>query len=458
MLGYTRADLDQLTWSAVLAPDHLEQYAESARELREHGASRAVEIEFLDKQGAHVPVLVGSVSINGSFLSFVVDQTERRRLQKHLLQAQKFDSVGKLAGGVAHDFNNLLTIIIGNVELMLLGAAPDVPIRKRLQAVFNAAERAATLTRQLLTFSRHQPEDAQDLEINRIVLGTEPILRQLIREDIRLTLRLGRDAGAIRANSVQMDQVLFNLVVNARDAMPFGGDLVIETESLFVDQEYAASHLGMKPGAYTLLTVSDTGTGMEEHVKEHIFEPFFTTKEPGKGTGIGLATVYAAVTNMGGAISLYSEPGQGTVFKILFPTIGEAAPADGQPKQESEDHAKAATIMVAEDEPALREYIRDVLEHQGFTVLEAENGLKALEVVQGHKGPIDLLLTDLVMPEMGGDELSTRFHELRPQVPILRMSGYSDRSTHAPAAKSQYIQKPFTPRALMASIRALLAP
>jgi PAS domain S-box-containing protein len=458
MLGYSRDDLHTLTWNSIIAPDEVAKHLQSMKELKELGTSRAIETEFLDKLGKPVPVLVGSVTIDGTFLSLVSDQTDRKRLQKQLLQAQKFDSLGKLAGGVAHDFNNLLTVISGNVELVLACAWQDPSLKKRLQAVADAAERATTLTRQLLNFSRHQPEDALTLGINEVVLSSEPILRQLIREDIHLVLNLDPRAGVIRANPVQIDQVLFNLVVNARDAMPNGGEIVIETAGLLVDQEYAGAHVGMKPGTYTLLTVTDTGTGMPEHVKEHAFEPFFTTKDPGHGTGLGLATVYAAVINMGGAISLYSEPEQGTVFKILFPTVGEPEPLAAAPLPEREMFSAptGGTILVAEDEPALRDYIRDVLEFHGYRVIEAKNGREALQVAQAFDGPIDLLLTDLVMPELGGDDLSARFQEIRPQVPILRMSGYTDRTVREPNTRTRYIQKPFTPNALMNSIRTLL--
>jgi PAS domain S-box-containing protein len=456
MLGYSRDDLPTLTLQQLIPPDEVQKNLARLPQLESFGTSPAVETEYVAKSGSRVPVLTGCVALDKSYLYFVIDQTERRLLQAQLMQAQKLDSIGKLAGGIAHDFNNILTIIIGNAELILDKMEEGNPLRKRVLTISNAADRGAALTRQLLTFSRHQPSSEEEVSLNELVRDAEGIMRQLIRENIRLVLSLGPEAGIIRASRSQMDQVLFNLVVNARDAMPDGGELLIETTEFLIESEYAASHLKIKLGRYALLTVSDTGVGMPEDVKKHLFEPFFTTKAPGKGTGLGLSTVYGAVMKMQGAISVYSEAGQGTVFKLLFPRV--LTPLSKAHIEEGTRKPKlgAGTVLVAEDEPELLEYIKEMLEDGGYTVLQAVNGREALQITRLHPSPIDLLLTDSIMPEVGGDELASVFTTLRPGVPILRMSGYTDRLRHETGPGSQYIQKPFTPTALLDAIQQLL--
>jgi two-component system cell cycle sensor histidine kinase/response regulator CckA len=455
MLGYRREETGLLTWEQLTPRDEAEQRETIFRQLVETGRSATVEIELNGSKGRRVPVLAGGVVIDDHFLAFVIDQTERVRLQKQLAQAQRLESIGQLAGGVAHDFNNLLTIMIGQVEIVLHALGEGDPARRRLESVAHAADRAATLTRQLLTFSRHQPTEPEELDLNEVVRSAEPILRRLIREDIESVLELRAASGTIRATSAELDQVLFNLVVNARDAMPDGGKLLIETTDIFIDGEYAEGHLGVKAGRYALLTVSDTGMGMEEAVKERIFEPFFTTKEQGKGTGLGLATVYGVVKKFGGAISVYSEVGQGTVFKLLFPEVpGRVSGLVVRPA-ETALPAAGGTILVAEDEPDLRFYIQELLERGGYRVLTAGNGREALQMAEEHRGEVDLLLTDVVMPQMGGDELSARFRERWPGIPVLRMSGYAERLRNDPAPESHYIQKPFAPGALLEVVRRL---
>lgn len=456
ILGYDRSQLAALSWEYLIPPEESEKNLRALQQLEESGTAQPIETEFLAKNRTRVSVLIGSVALDGTFLSFVIDQTDRNRLQRQLTQAQKLDSIGKLAGGVAHDFNNLLTIMLGNVGLLLDETEADDPRRRRMTAISNAAERAAGLTRQLLTFSRHQPTDLKDLAINDIVLSAEGILRQLIREDIRFVMKLRTDSGIIRANPTQMEQVLFNLVVNARDAMPDGGELCIETAPVTLDNRYADSHLNLIAGKYALLTVSDTGVGMPEEVKAHLFEPFYTTKEPGSGTGLGLATVYGAVSRLGGGVSVYSEVGQGTVFKLMLPVIEQVNPADAKDERLQQPKVGNATILLAEDEPALREYIRELLENSGYTVLETNNGREALIKATQFPDPIHMLLTDMVMPEMGGDELSTRFSALRPGSQILRMSGYSDRVRGDSGVGAHFIQKPFSAHELLVRVQELL--
>jgi len=387
------------------------------------------------------------------------DITERKRLEEQLLQAQKLDSIGQLAGGVAHDFNNLLTIISGYSELILGRSDPNDPVYEPVEQIFRAAARAAALTRQLLAFGRRQPNVQTDVALNDVVRNVEKMLRRLIGEDVSLELSLEDDAGVLRADAGQLEQVIVNLAINARDAMPDGGRLLIETAHLYVDDESAQGRLSVVPGHYVMLAVSDTGTGMPPEVKSRVFEPFFTTKERGKGTGLGLSTVYGIVQQSNGAISVESKPGEGTAFRLLFPAVEPrkgpaeiAAPklASGFKEQGSE------TILLTEDEAGVRGYIRHVLERQGYRVAEASNGLEAMDVVHRYPGPIHLLLTDVVMPDLGGVDLAERFAEVYPGVPILFMSGYNDRLWRQEGVKANFIQKPFSSQVLLARIREIL--
>ena len=390
------------------------------------------------------------------FIGVTLEITERKRLEEQFLQAQKLESVGRLAGGVAHDFNNLLTVITGYAQ-MLLSELPLVhPMRDRVDEIANAAIRAADLTRQLLTFSRRHVSEAKTISLNGLVQNLQKMLVRLIGEDVQLVLSLHPSAGDLRADPGQIEQIIMNLAVNARDAMPNGGELVIETSPFFVDERFAKAHLAIPPGSYVMLSVSDTGIGMAPDVKAHIFEPFFTTKEPGKGTGLGLSTVYGIVIQTGGTISVYSEHGRGTTFRILFPAV-EAAPAAATATAAEQTAFGNETIILAEDEPGVRRYVREILQQHGYTVLEASNGREAIELARRYPGAIHLLLADAVMPEMGGMELSQQFSAARPGIPVLCMSGYSDHVWPQADRPGSYIQKPFTPASLLARIRAVLA-
>jgi PAS domain S-box-containing protein len=390
------------------------------------------------------------------FIGVTLDITDRKRLEEQFLQAQKLESVGRLAGGVAHDFNNLLTVITGYAQ-MLLSELPLVhPMRDPMDEIATAATRATDLTRQLLTFSRRHVSETKTMALNDLVRDFQKMLARLIGEDIELVISLDPNAGDLRADPGQIEQIIMNLAVNARDAMPDGGKLVIETAPFCVDERFAKTHLSIPPGPYVMLSVSDTGCGMAPEVKAHIFEPFFTTKELGKGTGLGLSTVYGIVLQTGGTISVYSEPGYGTTFRILFPAVGSAAlPAPVASAEESIGGSE--TIVLAEDEAGVRRYVRQILRRYGYTVLEAPNGRAAVELAGSYDGPIHLLLADAVMPEMGGLELSQQFGAARPGVPVLCMSGYSDSVWPQADKPGNYIQKPFTPATLLARIRALLS-
>jgi PAS domain S-box-containing protein len=393
------------------------------------------------------------------FFNDVSEQTrseaERRLLEDQFRQSQKLESVGRLAGGVAHDFNNLLMIIAGYSQMLQDDTELHDHLRDPLEQISRAAARAADLTRQLLAFSRRQISAPQKLAVNELLGGIEKMLRRLIGEDIRLSLSLSPDAGAIAVDPGQFEQVIMNLAVNARDAMPQGGKLAIETARMVAGDSSALSRLAIPPGVYAAVTVSDTGTGMSAEAKAHVFEPFFTTKEAGKGTGLGLSTVYGIVKQSGGSIWADSAPGQGCVFRMLFPAVEPGFLAAEAPAL-AVNLWGTETILLAEDEPGVRKYVHQALERYGYTVLDAADGREALACMETCGLPVHLLLTDCVMPEMGGAELAAVFQSRHPAIPVLCMSGYTDRPRVPSAAGAPHIQKPFTAEALVARMRSLL--
>jgi two-component system cell cycle sensor histidine kinase/response regulator CckA len=384
---------------------------------------------------------------------------DRRRLEAQLLQSQKMEAVGRLAGGIAHDFNNVLTAVLGSIELLLLDAPTDRPHREELDIIRDAALRAKDLIRQLLAFSARQVLQPLVLDVNRLVGDLGKLLRRLLGEDIELVAQLAPDLGAVRVDAGQIEQVLVNLGVNARDAMPQGGRLTIATTNVDLAPADRPPAPGMTTGRYVLLSMSDTGIGMDEDVKAHLFEPFFTTKPRGKGTGLGLATVYGIVHQSGGSIVVDSAPGQGATFRIYLPRV--EAPLDATEGQAPVRHPAAGreTILLAEDEQLVRLLTRKVLELAGYRVLVAAGGAEALVAAERHDGPIHLLLTDVVMPEMNGRELMHRLAQLRPDVRVLYMSGYADEAVARHGAldpRTAFLQKPFTPEGLARKVRAVL--
>jgi signal transduction histidine kinase len=384
-------------------------------------------------------------------------EDDLRRREEQVRQSQKMEAIGRLAGGVAHDFNNLLTVIGGHSELALRKVPIEHPLRRSLQEIGLAAERASALTHQLLAFSRKKVLQPRILDLGEIVERMSTLLQRLIGEDVELVRRCRGTLGSVRADPAQMEQVIVNLAVNARDAMPQGGLLNLELANVEMDETYTRGHPGVVPGAYVVLSVTDTGHGMDEDTKARIFEPFFTTKET--GTGLGLATVYGIVKQTEGFIWVYSEPGRGTTFKIHLPRVNQPAelltPRPGKTAVRGTE-----TVLLVEDEDSLRSLLRELLESFGYRVLEAGQGAHALRLAQQHLGPIHLLLSDLVMPQMSGRELADRLTRLRPDVRVLFMSGYAAgvASHHEVPSDAAYIEKPFTADAMGGAIRALLDP
>jgi two-component system, cell cycle sensor histidine kinase and response regulator CckA len=387
--------------------------------------------------------------------------TERRALENQLRQSQKMEAIGRLAGGIAHDFNNLLMVISGYSEFLLERLGPEQPmLRGPAQEIASAAQRATSLTRQLLAFSRKQMLAPKVIDLNEVVTENLKMLTRLIGEDIDLVMIPSGDIGAVKADPGQIEQVIMNLAVNARDAMPQGGKLTIETANVTLDESYARLHAPVMPGEYVMLAISDTGSGMDSETQSQIFEPFFTTKGT-KGTGLGLSTVYGIVKQSGGYIWVYSEPGKGTTFKIYLPRItevGEAPvvqPAIAAVKRED----GMETILLVEDEENLRRLARQYLETQGYKVLAAADGAAAVQICTAHQGPIHLLLTDVIMPGMNGRELAQRITSLRPKIKVLYMSGYTENAIGHNGmldAGINLLQKPFTLLALKAKVREVL--
>jgi signal transduction histidine kinase/CheY-like chemotaxis protein len=389
----------------------------------------------------------------------VAERTAKLEESRHQLrQAQKMEAIGRLAGGVAHDFNNLLTIIRGYSRL-LLDRASGHEFRGSLERIDDAAERAASLTSQLLAFSRRQVLQPKVFNLNALVQNLEKMLRRLISEDIEMRTVLAANLGSVRADRSQIEQVIMNLVVNARDAMPSGGKLTIETSNVYLDEEYARAHQTVVPGHHVLLAVSDTGAGIGQENLARIFEPFFTTKEMGKGTGLGLSMVYGSIKQSGGNIWVYSEPGRGTSFKIYLPLVNSLPEAHSLEQPAASSHRGTETILLTEDDEQVRELAREALVASGYSVLVAEKPHAAINICRTHKAPIDLLLTDVVMPGLGGRELAAEVATLRPEMRVLYMSGYTPQAIlhHGELdANTFFIQKPFTPSSLAAKIREVL--
>jgi two-component system cell cycle sensor histidine kinase/response regulator CckA len=383
-----------------------------------------------------------------------------RETEAQLRQAQKMEAVGRLAGGVAHDFNNLLTVIRGYSELLLGRLGPTDAMRKEMEEIKKAADRASGLTRQLLAFSRRQFIAAKVVDLNALVANMDGMLRRLIGEDIvELCAEFDSSAGAIKADPGQVEQVIMNLVVNARDAMPTGGRLTIETRNVMIGKGVRLDAVGVAPGSYVLLAVRDTGHGMDAETQSHLFEPFFTTKDKGKGTGLGLSTVYGIVKQSGGSITVESAPGRGTTFRIYFPRVEQEVQETAGSAEAIDPARGRETILLVEDEPAVRGLVHATLRLHGYTVLEARHGIEALLTSTKYVGPIHLLLTDVVMPQMSGPEVAEKLLTVRPGIKVLYMSGYPDHPVFDRGGMSRltgFLPKPFSPHVLAQKVREVL--
>jgi PAS domain S-box-containing protein len=465
VLGYSSAEeLVGKHLGELYADTH--QWFELADHLRSAAPLNGLIVEWKRKDGTATVVRVSGRAVSDgdkgtAFELFAEDVTERRALEQQLRQSQKMEAVGRLAGGIAHDFNNLLMVISGYSEFLLDRLGPEPALRAPAQEIASAAGRATSLTRQLLAFSRKQMMAPKILDLNGIVTENLKMLTRMIGEDIDLVMVPAAGLGAVRADAGQIEQVIMNLAVNARDAMPSGGKLTIETSNVSLDEEYARFHAPLRPGDYVMLTISDTGLGMDAETQSHIFEPFFTTKGL-KGTGLGLSTVYGIIKQSGGYIWVYSEPDKGTTFKIYLPRVAErveslpqfVAPADSIAAEPGTE-----TILLVEDEANLRYLARQFLEKQGYRVIEAADGIVAVQIAVAHSGVIHLLLTDVIMPGMNGRELAQRMAEIRPNTKVLYMSGYTENvigHNGTLDAGIRLLQKPFTLRDLKSRVREVL--
>jgi two-component system cell cycle sensor histidine kinase/response regulator CckA len=465
MVGHDRVALEagQINARAMTPPEWRSASDMAHEQLCANGCAPPFEQEYVRKDRSRVSVLVVAASLYGAYtLTILVEQTERRRLEAQLRQSQKMEAIGSLAGGVAHDFNNLLSIILSYADLLITDTKAEDPILADLTEIKAAGLRAAGLTRQLLAFSRKQRLEPKIIDLNNVAGGMSNMLRRIIGEHVELTVALHEVPAKVHADPGQVEQVIMNLVVNARDSMPNGGKLTIEVDEAELDAEYAARHVGVSPGRYVMLAISDTGEGMSPDVQSRIFDPFFTTKEPGKGTGLGLSTVFGIIKQSKGSIWVYSEVGVGTTFKIYLPQSDPHTPLDTIARSAATIIPGGnETILLAEDDDGVRPLVRNILTRQGYHVLEAPTGADALRISEQYQSAIHLLLTDIVMPRISGRELADRLLPQRPEMKVLYMSGYTENGIvqHGVLdASVAFIQKPITPETLGLKIRALLGP
>jgi two-component system cell cycle sensor histidine kinase/response regulator CckA len=465
ILGFTEKEMLGKSPLDVLLTETSRPYAEALLETLKAGNMEGhVEIESSTKSGQTLTCEWHNTPIfddDGAFaglLSLGQDVTARKTLEAQLRQSQKMEAVGQLAGGIAHDFNNLLSVILSYSDLLLIDLKAEDPLRADIDEIRRAASRAAELTRQLLMFSRQQVVEPKVLDLNTVLSGVDKMVRRLIGEDIEFTSMLGSSLGRIRADQGSIEQVIMNLIVNARDAMPVGGKLSIETANVTLDDAYAVAHLDTKAGDYVMLSVTDTGTGMDKATLARIFEPFFTTKEKGKGTGLGLSTVFGIAQQSGGTVWVYSEPGIGTTFKVYLPRVDGDAEA-ARPLGAVDALRGTETILLVEDEEQVRGVVRGILLRQGYAVLNAGSARDAVLLSQQHVGPIHLLLSDVVMPHMSGPALAKHLAPARPEMKVLCMSGYTDDAAvrHGVVeAEFAFLQKPITVDSLSRKVRGVL--
>jgi PAS domain S-box-containing protein len=448
----------------VIPPDQQDQLRQWVERYRAGEVLEGVERKRLRKDGTLVDVQIWTAPLRDSAgrihgaIAIDSDVTEKKVLEQQFRQSQKLEAVGRLAGGVAHDFNNLLTVIMGYVEMLIAEAGDLATLVDYAHEIQYAADRASALTAQLLAFGRRQISQPKILDLNEVATHSMKLLRRIIGEDIQVDVHLEPELGKVKADPIHVDQVIMNLVVNARDAMPDGGRLTIETTNAVLDEHYAGRHIGVNPGAYAMLAVSDTGVGMNAETRNRLFEPFFTTKEAGKGTGLGLAIVYGIVKQAGGEINVYSEPGRGTTFKVYLPlveTLAELTEADAR----LAGMRGSETVLLCEDEEHIRKLVETMLTRQGYRVLVADSSDHAVEIARERAREIDLLLTDIVMPRTSGIDLARAVRRIRPEIKVLLMSGYTDNrvsSSWLLEAGTPFVQKPFTAATLSHKVREAL--
>jgi PAS domain S-box-containing protein len=449
LYGYTREQLRGMSLdTVVVSEENSEASGSSARHRTSSG------------RGIDVEVAQHAIEFGGraAELAIVTDVTGRRHLEEQLRQAQKMESVGMLAGGVAHDFNNLLTIISGYSQLIMNALQPGDPNHYAAEQILKAGERAATLTQQLLAFSRRQVLQPRVLDLNKLVTALSTMLRRLIGEDIDLQLVLRPDLGMVSADPGQIEQVLMNLVVNARDAMPKGGTVTIETANVELDESYSGRHLAVKPGPYAQIAVSDNGGGMDEATQARLFEPFFTTKGVGRGTGLGLSTVFGIVKQSGGNLDVYSVPNRGTSVKVYLPRIEQPATVEAESRRR-QVASGSETVLLVEDDEMVRHLVSETLVRAGYKVMDTSDPLEARRLSDSYQGPIHLLIADVVMPKVSGRELAEELRARRNGMKVLYMSGYTDHAivnTGILRKEVAFLQKPFTPTALTEKVREVL--
>lgn len=459
--GYSREEFLAMTIKDIRPPEEIPRLLLALADTSDETTVLKGTWKHRKKNGdiIHVEITEGPLWFGGrpAVLITVEDVTERRVLEQQFLQAQKMEAVGRLAGGVAHDFNNLLMVMSSSAQLIQDDPDNKKSIDKYANQICHAAEKAASLTRQLLAFSRQQVMQPAIIDLNGVVRDIGTMLPRVLGEDVRIAMELAHELDRTNADRSQVEQIIMNLAVNARDAMPEGGTLTIQTKNVELDQEYVNAHgVRGKPGAYVMLSISDTGMGMSQEVQSHIFEPFFTTKELGKGTGLGLATVYGIVKQSGGWIWVYSEIGNGSVFRIYLPSSRQE-PLVEQKAPEPIAHHGTETVLLVEDEEMLRKVTAEYLQRRGYQVLQAESGPQAQQILEQHEGDIDVLITDVVMPGFAGTKLAELCLAKRPLIRIMIVSGYADRTTHHEAvAGAVYLQKPFSLNTLAQRLRSLM--
>lgn len=464
VMGWSKDEALKLNIKNLVAPEHLNLCGQMMQRILNEEPLQQFEITLIRKDGKKVLLetsarLIQSDGRKTGVQGIARDVTERRHLETMVRQSQKLDAIGRLSGGLAHDFNNLLCVISGHTELLSERLEPQHQGAKNLIQIKKAVDSASALVRQLLAFSRKQVISPQILELNTIVVEIEKLLGRLIGEHIEFSYSLHPALNRVRVDPIQVEQIIVNLVLNARDAMPQGGKISIETGNVDIGEGFSSKGAHVPPGKYVVLVISDNGSGMDEHTQNRIFEPFYTTKELGKGTGLGLATVYGIVKQSGGTIWVYSEPGQGTTFKIYFPRF-EASPSDYSSRNlRSENYNGNETILLVENAEPLRALAKEFLKSNGYAVLDAENGHEAIRIAKAFGGPIHLLLTDVIMPQMGGKHLAEQLASFRPATKVLYMSGYSDDGiarTGILVTEKVFLEKPFTRDTLLRKVRRLL--